>query len=250
MLLVFRAVIAPAFALVALAAVVSVASAGARPPACSVTNVRFHRHFTSLQAATDAAQPNDALTVMGNCVGNTIVNMGLTIRGATGNGYPGPPTLVGGDGGSVLVLEGGYNGDAPPSFAVAINNLTITHGATSGDGGGIASEGVALTVTNSTVTENTAGLGGGIVVRGGTVVLNDTAVRGNSAYRGGGIFVYTATVTLNNSSVTGNVATLRGGGIELLDPINGDGYPPGSVNLYDSTVADNQPDDCVGPFVC
>src|SRR5690606_10427630 len=68
-----------------------------------------------------------------------------------------------------------------------------------------------VTITNSTISGNTAALqGGGIGVSGGNVTLNNSTVTGNTAVEGlggGGIFLLpSSTVTLNRSIVSGNSA--------------------------------------------
>jgi predicted outer membrane repeat protein len=130
------------------------------------------------------------------------------------------------------------------NFAVGIWNagpLTITGGTISGNhGGGIDSEGTAmisgttlsgnygsfggidnygngsLTLTNSTLINNsTAGEGGGVNVQGGTVTISGCTMTGNSAASGGAICVTneigSPTVSVSGCTLTGNSATLGGG---------------------------------------
>ena len=84
-------------------------------------------------------------------------------------------------------------------------------------GGGIyVGRADALTLTNATVSGNSAGYGGGIVGdNDATITLTNATVSGNSAVRhGGGIFGATdAAITLTNSTVSGNSAGHSGGGI-------------------------------------
>ena len=77
------------------------------------------------------------------------------------------------------------------SGTVSLNNLTIENGDdTSGVfGGGIFNDGT-LTLTNSTVSGNTATYYGGGIYNYGTVTLTNSTVSGNSANWGGGIFNY------------------------------------------------------------
>jgi hypothetical protein len=102
-------------------------------------------------------------------------------------------------------------------------SVTISHlifkeskGATYGilndndESGPIFNEGT-LTLSNSTVSGNSAFLGGGIVNLG-TLTLNNSTVSGNSADTGGGIVNF-GTLSLNNSTVSGNSAGGDGGGI-------------------------------------
>ena len=82
------------------------------------------------------------------------------------------------------------------------------------DGGGIFNDGT-LTVTNSTLSGNSAGWGGGIAnVSSGTVTVKDSTLSGNSASEdgGGGIANINGTVTVKNSTLSDNSASEDGGG--------------------------------------
>ena len=119
-----------------------------------------------------------------------------------------------------------------------IGTMTVTNSTVSGNtasadsgGGGILNQG-ALTLTNSTVRSNKASIGGGIYNILGTLTLTDSTVSGNtaSADSGGGIY-NSSTVTLANSTVSGNTASGNGGGI-----FNSSGS---TLTLANSTVAAN-----------
>ena len=98
---------------------------------------------------------------------------------------------------------------------VAISGLTIRHGKSTGYLEGILNEG-ELTLTNSTITDNTATRGGGIRNAGGGMV------------------------TLTNSTITDNTAT-RGGGIDISG---------GTVGGTNTIIADNSSgNDCSGAFI-
>jgi hypothetical protein len=128
---------------------------------------------------------------------------------------------------------------------VNIDGLTIANGKAN-EGGGIYNEGT-LTVTNSTITDNSAsgtgiaytdtdGLGGGIYNDGTLTVINST-ISGNSADYigngsggyGGGIY-NEGSLTVTNSTIAGNSAE-DGGGI--------DNDLGGTVTLTNSTIAGN-----------
>ena len=109
-----------------------------------------------------------------------------------------------------LVIEGGgfaVDGQAISGvrpFAVAANttvtmqNITITGGKPTGQGGGINSQGT-LTLDNSTVSGNTTtggNIGGGILNSGTLVVTNSTISGNSTGSYGGGIWnAGTVTVT-------------------------------------------------------
>jgi len=109
---------------------------------------------------------------------------------------------------------------------------TIASAGNSGEfGGGIYATTTAggpynLTITNSTITYNTANSGGGGVYftsYNGTINLTDTVVDNNTAAnKGGGVLLVGtgATVTLSNSSVSNNSSTSAGGaGIYSTSPL-------------------------------
>src|SRR4029450_5628933 len=134
----------------------------------------------------------------------------LTI--ATELGGPGNLTITGG-GASTTIIDG--NKSVRPNgrvlviasgITVNINGVTIRNGGTGVNGGGIFNAGT-LTLTNSTVSGNTAGDDGGGIrnVLGGTL-------------------------TLTNSTVSGNDAGDEGGGIRNF----------GTTNVFSSTIANNR----------
>ena len=99
---------------------------------------------------------------------------------------------------------------------VSISGVTIRHGNTSTNGGGIRNEGGTLTLTNSTVSGNTSSgnSGGGIYNILGTLTLVNTTVSDNRAdFYGGGIHNHKGTLIVTNSTVSGNIVGTYGGGI-------------------------------------
>ena len=119
-----------------------------------------------------------------------------------------------------------------PGANLMINGVTITNGRTTvgSNGGGIRNNGT-LTLTNSTVSGNTANLGGGINIFNGTLTLTNSTVSGNTAAGfGGGIFNREGTLNLTSVTVAFNSATNTGGGV----------YNEfGTANLSNTIVANN-----------
>ena len=87
-------------------------------------------------------------------------------------------------------------------------------------GGGIYFKGISLNMTNTLVIDNTqtryavgcsSCLGGGINKEGGTITLTDSTITGNSAgLEGGGLATRSgssAGITLVNTTITGNSAS-------------------------------------------
>jgi len=95
--------------------------------------------------------------------------------------------------------------------STAISGVTVRNGTAepASNGGGIRNLGAALTLTNSTVSDNyTPASGGGITNQmSGTATLTNVTIAGNQAgFDGGGLRVASGTVTLTNVTVTGNTA--------------------------------------------
>src|SRR5262249_29704955 len=99
------------------------------------------------------------------------------------------------------------------SGSVTMSGLTITQG-NSNDGGGILNHGT-LTLTNCSLTHNTAGGLGGAIDTDGTVTLTSCTISDNSASAGGGI-LGSGTPTLSECTIHANSAGGAGGAIDLF----------------------------------
>jgi|GEM_PF-4245984 len=145
---------------------------------------------------------------------------------------PGPgvsdPTLDGDGSGSVLTIASGY---------ADVNGITVTNGSAA-DGGGIKNLGTA-SLTNDTITANTAsGGGGGGILNwfGATITLADDTISGNTAATstvGGGLFNAGGTATLTNDTISGNSSGDDGGGGGIAN------YYGGTVTLLNDTLSGN-----------
>ena len=94
--------------------------------------------------------------------------------------------------------------------------------------------GVTVNISGVTIEQGKGGYpGGGGIYNDGTLSLSDSTVSGNSAgfnNSGGGIYNdHSASATLTNSTVTGNSTDIYGGGI----------YNDGTLTLTNSTVSLN-----------
>jgi hypothetical protein len=123
-------------------------------------------------------------------------------------------TTVSGPGANLLSISGNdtsrvfqINGEA----SAALSGLTITGGMTAGRGAGLSNDGT-VTLTDSTISGNSAEVGGGVRTYG-TTTLNNCTISGNSASNlGGGLFQAAGTTTLTNCTFSGNSAAATGGG--------------------------------------
>ncbi len=147
-----------------------------------------------------------------------------------GSGYGG---AIWNDGGrDVHLVDCGFTGNSAGVTGGAISDTgsSSISGCTFLDnkvgsfgGGGICVYYGALTISNSTIADNTAaGPGGGILVYHSTLVADDDTISGNSATTGGGIDNEVGTVTVENTIVAGN--TVTAGGPDVLGAFASQGY--------------------------
>lgn len=188
----------------AIAVALLVAGGSARADtSCDVVNTRSHARYATLQAAVTAATAGDRLRVSGVCVGTTVVDRKLVIRGA-GTGTD--AVLDGNRAGRVLEIASGVT--------VRLSRLVVLHGRVRDDfGGGILNHG-KLTLTDVVVRSNRADSGGGIYSTGTLRVEGATAVKRNQASLedGGGIYVNAGWLIMTDASTVHHNVAMRGGG--------------------------------------
>lgn len=102
--------------------------------------------------------------------------------------------------------------------AVTIESLTVTHGETEYDGGGLFVFGTT-TLSHCTFREN-SGLRGGGAFNGGTIQLTECRFQDNEAtYSGAGLF-NGVKATLDDCTFTGNVAGISGGAVYTCENVD------------------------------
>ncbi len=142
---------------------------------------------------------------------------------------------------SGLTISNGQLGGIHNSGNLTIAGCVITGNTVSGGaGGGVASSSGTLTITNSTISGNSAtglsvGGGGGISVLSGMLVMSNSTVSGNLAgNQGGGFNLQGGTATLTNCTISGNTAQASGHGGGLY------GYGGAmAISLVNCTVTGN-----------
>ncbi len=216
---------------VLLVVVSSIATAGwflshQAPDPTHVTNLQ-DQGPGSLRQALDVAPAGSTITFDAALSGTIMLTSDLNIaRNLTIRG-PVAYTL------SVSSGKSGHRVHVLQGFSVAISNL-IFKDSTIGLNSFIYNEGT-LTLTNSTVSDNTAlFVGGGGIYNEGKLTLSNSTVSGNRANFAGGSYgggIYNlGTLTLTNSTVSGNTVTHGyGGGIDN----------EGTLTLSNSTVSGN-----------
>ena len=181
------------------------------------------------------------LNIAGTVAGLTIegAGAGKTTIDATGLG---DRILSIASGASVTLTGLTLTGGGAPNGATDANADGGSGGA-GGDGGGIDNAG-NLTLTNTTLTANTAGSGGG----GGFANSGVAGGTGGAGGSGGGIY-NTGTLTVNNSTISGNSAgdggtggptdTSYAAGTGGAGGLGGGVYSSGSVTLTGSMLNGN-----------
>jgi len=193
-------------------------------PSCSVTNLRDDL------GTAGGNQQDDVINLAAGCT--YTLNSELVVYADGGE-----PLTINGNGailnGSntarVFLLNSGAD--------VRMNNITITNGFVSGgSGGGIVNNG-SLTLTNSSVSGNTASGAGGGIYNQGTLAFTNSTVSGNSGGYGGGIYNLGA-LSLTSSTVSGNTAGVFGYGGGIYN------YVGAALTLNNSILANSLGSDC------
>ena len=130
-----------------------------------------------------------------------------------------------------------YAKPAGGTLALTLENLVITGGNTTDDGGGICyqSTGGILTVKGCTISGNTAGgSGGGIYFdpASGTLTMNKCEISGNiskGTLDGGGGIYNKGTLTMEDCTISENKVKWYGGGV----------YNSGTLTITGGTISDN-----------
>jgi hypothetical protein len=104
-------------------------------------------------------------------------------------------------------MSGAEGGGIRNFGAMTLNDSSVSNNIASGIGGGIKNSGT-LTLNRSTVSSNTANHDGGGIWNDGNLILNNSTVNGNTAPNpdgqyglGGGIYSSRGILTLNNSTI-------------------------------------------------
>jgi subtilisin-like proprotein convertase family protein len=149
-------------------------------------------------------------------------------------------TIIGPAGGFTISGAGTdrlFNVDIPTSTFV-LENLTLTGGNSTGDGGAILAVDENVTLNNVTVNGNTAKFGSAIAFTGtgGSLTLNKSTISTNTATQGGTIFFRGSThLEMQKSIVTGNTGLVSYPSIVFYFTSSGSN----SLNIGDSTISNN-----------
>ncbi len=159
-------------------------------------------------------------------VTNTVITGNEDINGGAIDIFNGTVTV---NGSTLNNNRASNNGGAvfSPFGTVNISESIIRANTSNVNGGGIAASGAA-TISNSTISENTAVFGGGISFSWNSLTITGTTISFNTATETGGGINSNGTVTITNSTITENAA-VRGGAIGNF----------GTLTLSNSTLVNN-----------
>ncbi|MCB9766098.1 MAG: right-handed parallel beta-helix repeat-containing protein [Alphaproteobacteria bacterium] len=134
-------------------------------------------------------------------------------------------------------LEGGSHGVEVRASTLTAEDITVTQVTGAAPGGGFSvTEGGTLVVDdcrvrNITLTNNF--YGGGFYIYEATATISNCTVSGNSAYQGGGAYIWDATVTMTDVDFDGNASDWHGGGLRIR---NGSDVTGTRVTLQNNTA--------------
>jgi hypothetical protein len=159
---------------------------------------------------------------------------GLTISKGGGKASANFSSIGDGFGGGILNHSG----------TLKISNCVLSgNSAYNGWGGGIYNDYGTLTVSNCTLSSNWCSYNGGAIYNGASASVSNSTLSGNSAAQGGGIYNY-GTLTVSGSTLSGDSASYlgafasRGGGI----------YNAGTLTVSNSVFSNNSPDNIFGSY--
>ena len=156
---------------------------------------------------------------IGGTAGNTAENGGgVFVSGGTFNMYDG--TISGNtvteSGGGVCISGGTFT--MSDSAVISGNTATRSGGGVFVSGSGnFIMEGGTIGGTGGE-SHNSAENGGGVYIHNGAFTMSDGSISGNTATdNGGGVYVGDGTFTMSDGSISGNTATDNGGGVYVGD---------------------------------
>ena len=195
----------------------------------------------TIQAAIDVSIPGDEVHAAdGTYTGAGNKNLDFGGRAITVRSVSGDPALC-----TIDCEADGcgfyfHSGEGPESI---VEGLTITNGNAVG-GGGVCCVGSSPTLTDCTVSGNSADDGGGVYCYdSSSPMLTDCTISGNLAEEGGGVWCESfSSPTLNNCTISGNSVTGRGGGVYC--------YHSSNATLTNCTISGNSAEHRGGGVCC
>ena len=148
---------------------------------------------------------------------------------------------------SGMTISGGYlplgsGAGIYNNGTLTVENIVLTDNY-AGDGGAIYNNQGTLTISESTISSNTAtGWGGGVYNNKGTVTIKNSTFRSNTSNQGGAITSFSdgtaASATISNSTFSSNSAT-SGNGIGGAINTHASGAATATTTIINSTITGN-----------
>lgn len=170
-------------------------------------------------------------TNAGGTIGSSVNAKSITIQGARGSsndvldrGLTNNDAI---ENGTVLTIS--------KNIPITIQNLKITGGNTSGDGGGINISAGSVTIKDGTEISGNKAVDGGGIISGGSLKLAGGTISGNTASnRGGGIYNNGGTIFLYGSALIGDATETiaKSDSYSNSANIGGGIYGAGSNKIY------------------
>lgn len=189
--------------------------------------------YSSIQGAIDSAQNGDSISIQ---QGHYVENISTE----------GKQLYLNGVNSRQAIIDGGHKGPVVtvPYGVVVISGVTIMNGVGSesaGSGGGITSYAEALTVSHSTIINNTSEVGGGGIfestgsgVPGALITISSCTITNNDAATGAGVLLSMeggSAVVVDSTIARNGHSGTSGGGI-----MAGDGV---TVTITGTSIVDN-----------
>jgi hypothetical protein len=183
-----------------------------------IYNITKGLYYLQIQAAIDGASNGDEIEVAPGMYTEAIDFLGKAIR-LYSSGGPEVTTIDGTGNYHVVQCVSGEDANS------ILEGFTITGGNANGTwpddcGGGIYNERSSPTVTNCTITENTAYAGGGMYNVVSSPTLTNCTFTGNTASYGGGMLNNSSSPIVTDCHFANNISTKYGGGMHNYSASN------------------------------
>jgi hypothetical protein len=179
--------------------------------------IKLYGGFTGTETMLSQRNWTTNVTILSGDIDNTPADITgnahhVVVAAAFPDVIPAPTTHLDG-----FTITGG-NANANGVVTVNINGQTVQQNF----GGGIYTFRGNNTMTNNTISGNSASdVGGGIVIAHGTNTITNNTIYGNSSSDvGGGIVTVLGNNTMTNNTISGNSASFDGGGIFIAQGTN------------------------------
>ena len=178
----------------------------------------------TVQVETPDAGGTESKVFKVDASGETITISNITIKGGDISGKADAYKM----GGAIYLVDGDLELDT-----VNVSNSKAY------SGGGVYCASGTLTISDSTISNNTSTTnGGGVYCASDTSTISDSTISNNtSTTNGGGLYFASGTLTISGNTISSNTSTTNGGGIYCAS---------GTLTITGSTISSNTSDGSTG----